>query len=680
MKKLIIIFYLFFIFLFLLRNTSPFVNSGDSGEFITTSCILGIAHSPGYPLYSLLGKIFSFIIPFGNYAYRINVMNIIFTMFILILIILFAEKILLDYRKVLIYIFIYGILIFSESYLKNTIQTEVFVLNSLFCVILIILSFFAINDDNFNFWYLIFFLFGLSLGNHHTIIFLFPSIFYLFLKTKINFKKIIFCILFFLLGFIVYFVLPLRSQKDPYFDWGDTEKLENLYRVILRKDYGTFQLTIDKPLERNFTNILLQIKRFFKKSIKDLTIFGLILVIISFYFLFINNKKIFVLIFTSYIISGIGFMLLSNMPFEPLYDGILERFYILPNTIAILSCLLCLVYINKFLITIFLFAILGFGYNFYNNINVCNYRNYYLNYDYGINIFKILPYNSLLFMDGGDDTFYTLGYLQAVERRRKDVGLYDRGGLVFKSIYGKDFRSLSKQEKEVLRISVEKSFINSRPVFYSTFNKNILPEEKLKYAGVLYFVESSFLNRNYDREFITEIYSYRGIFEKYCDYRSNALAPVYLFMESLQEKNLKEKIKLLKYLYYLYPEIDWLKNNCIIELHKIGFELFNNENFLLSRDVYELILKIKADDVYALLNLGVNYEKVGKFISAEECYKKAMSIQPSNVRAHYNLGSLYWRQNKWQESLLMFEKVLDLEPQNEEVKKYIEYLKLKIKS
>ncbi|MFN3550546.1 MAG: protein O-mannosyl-transferase family [Endomicrobiia bacterium] len=680
MKKIIIVFYLFFIFIFLLRNTSPFVNSGDSGEFITTSCILGIAHSPGYPLYSLLGKIFSVIIPFGNYAYRINIMNIIFTMLMLILILFWAEKILLDYRKVLIYIFSCGIFIFSESYLKNTIQTEVFVLNSLFCVVLIILSVFAINSGNFNFWYLISFLFSLSLGNHHTIIFLSPGMFYLLLKAEINFKKIIFCILFFLLGFSIYFVLPLRSQKDPYFDWGNTEKLKNLYKVILRKDYGTFQLTIEKPLERSFTNIFLQTKRFVKKSIKDLTIFGIVLVILSFYLLFVNNKKMFVLIFTSYLISGIGFLLLSNLPFEPLYDGILERFYILPNTIAILGFLLSLIYIQKFLLTIFLFVILGFGYNFYKNINVCNYRKYYLNYDYGINIFRTLPYNSLLFMDGGDDTFYTLGYLQAVEKRRKDVGLYDRGGLVFKSIYGKDFRSLSKQEKEIVRINVEQSFVDLRPIFYSTFNKNILPNKTLKYAGVLYFVESSFLNREYDKEFISEIYSYRGIFDKYCDYRSNALAPIYLFMEMLEEKNLEKKFKLLKYLHYLYPEIDWLKNNCIIELHKIGFEFFNKEDFLLSKNAYELILKIKPDDFYALLNLGVNYEKMEEFIFAEMFYKKAINVQPSNVRAYYNLGSLYWKLNRWQDAFLMFEKVLDLEPQNEEVKKYIDYLKLKIRS
>lgn len=679
MKKVIFIIYLLFVFLILLHNTSPFVNSGDSGEFITTSCILGIAHSPGYPLYSLLGKIFSFIIPFGNYAYRINIMNVIFCILSLILIFLWTEKFLENNKKVLVSIFIYGILVFSESYFKNTIQAEVFILNSLFAIALIISTTF-INKNNLKIWYLISFIFGLSLGNHHTIIFLFPGIFFLFLKTRKNFKNIIFCILFFLLGLSVYFVLSLRSQKNPYFDWGDTEKLENLYKVILRKDYGTFQLTIEKPLKRNFRNIFFQIKRFIKKSIKDLTILGIVLIFVSFYLLYLNNKKIFIFIFLSYIFSGIGFLVLANLPFEPLYDGILERFYIFPNTIAILGCLISLIYIKKFLWLVFLCAIGGFGYNFLNNSYICNYRNYYLNYDYGMNIFKTLPYNSILFMDGGDDTFYTLGYLQAVEKKRKDLNLHDRGGLVFTNIYGNDFRSLSKQEKEIRRNIIEKSFINLKPIFYSTFNKNILPNEKLKYAGVLYFVESSFVNGNYPKEFISEIFSYRGIFEQYCDYRSNALKPIYLFMEAVEERDLKNKFKLLKYTYYLYPEVDWLKNNVVIELHRVGFDLFNENKFLLSKAVYELILKINPKDTYALLNLGVNYERIGDFLLAESCYKKTIDVEPQNVRAYYNLGSLYWKLNKWQEALLVFRKVLSLEPQNEEVKKYIEYLRFKVKS
>ena len=39
--------------------------------------ILGIAHPPGFPLYTMLGKLFT-LIPFGDVAYRVNLMSALF--------------------------------------------------------------------------------------------------------------------------------------------------------------------------------------------------------------------------------------------------------------------------------------------------------------------------------------------------------------------------------------------------------------------------------------------------------------------------------------------------------------------------------------------------------------------------------------------------------------------------
>jgi len=50
----------------------------DAGEMASVTFTLGIAHPPGYPLYVILGKLFSLLIPFGNIAYRINIMSAFF--------------------------------------------------------------------------------------------------------------------------------------------------------------------------------------------------------------------------------------------------------------------------------------------------------------------------------------------------------------------------------------------------------------------------------------------------------------------------------------------------------------------------------------------------------------------------------------------------------------------------
>ena len=52
----------------------PSVPGGDSGEFIVASQELGVAHPPGYPLYTLLGKIFTWL-PVRTVAWRVNLLT-----------------------------------------------------------------------------------------------------------------------------------------------------------------------------------------------------------------------------------------------------------------------------------------------------------------------------------------------------------------------------------------------------------------------------------------------------------------------------------------------------------------------------------------------------------------------------------------------------------------------------
>lgn len=49
--------------------------SPDGSELATVPFVLGLAHSPGYPLYTWLGFLFSHLVPLGDVAYRINLMS-----------------------------------------------------------------------------------------------------------------------------------------------------------------------------------------------------------------------------------------------------------------------------------------------------------------------------------------------------------------------------------------------------------------------------------------------------------------------------------------------------------------------------------------------------------------------------------------------------------------------------
>jgi uncharacterized membrane protein len=51
----------------------------DSGDLINAIYTLGIAHPPGYPLYIVLGKLFTLAVPLGNIAFRVNLFSAVCT-------------------------------------------------------------------------------------------------------------------------------------------------------------------------------------------------------------------------------------------------------------------------------------------------------------------------------------------------------------------------------------------------------------------------------------------------------------------------------------------------------------------------------------------------------------------------------------------------------------------------
>jgi len=56
---------------------TPEICAGDSGELTTAIYNLGAAHPPGYPLYTMLGKVFTYV-PAGSVAFRVNLLSVFF--------------------------------------------------------------------------------------------------------------------------------------------------------------------------------------------------------------------------------------------------------------------------------------------------------------------------------------------------------------------------------------------------------------------------------------------------------------------------------------------------------------------------------------------------------------------------------------------------------------------------
>ena len=75
-KRIFFIFVIFFSFFYLYLHCScPAVGPEDSGEFSVSAYTLGIPHPPGYPVYTLLAKLWITLIPWANPGYKTNILS-----------------------------------------------------------------------------------------------------------------------------------------------------------------------------------------------------------------------------------------------------------------------------------------------------------------------------------------------------------------------------------------------------------------------------------------------------------------------------------------------------------------------------------------------------------------------------------------------------------------------------
>ncbi len=665
-----------------LYTMNPSVSVGDSGEFISSCHTLSLPHAPSYPLFSLLGKCSLTLFPMAHPAYRINLLSLLFGWGSAFLIYLFSLEL---SRSRAVAVIVAGCFAFSNVLWEHSLSVEVFTLNSFFSLLILVAYY---RERGFNTLLKrtvqASFLLGLGLGNHHTLVFVaLPIAVSWFLDLTASgqngwqlitftFKKLPLLFFFFLIGFSVYVYLPVRSLRNPPIDWSNPENLGNFIRVIRRADYGSFSLTLGNKMERNLPNALRQIERYLRRSAHDFTPLGVFLAFCGWFVWFKGNRATAIPLFIYFVASGVGFLILGNLPLDAQSEGVLPRFYIAP---AIAQCLAvgmlfswlsqrvgqtafwCAAGLPLFLLT------LHPGYQRYS-------REDFVAYDYGRNLLRSLPAKAVLFMDGGDDTFYTLAYFSMVESRRLDLELHDRGGLIYRNPYGPDFRQISKEAKALRRKAVESSFLGLRPLYYATFDLSALPETKLAQRGLLYEAvpkNQVQLERSLD---LSPFYALRGIFSHYpqMPYRVRALIPVYTFMRLLNPQT-----ALTDFIYAAHygTDIVWLVTNLEWEMSKRAYALVGSENLSLAEQWYQEVLKLnpKSDSSYA--NLGVLAEKRNENSLAESYYLQAVSLNPQSTEAYYNLGVLYWKQERWADVVSAFEQTLRIDSRHEGAQKYL---------
>jgi Flp pilus assembly protein TadD len=237
---------------------APSVTFWDAGEFIATSHILGIPHPPGTPLFVLIGRVWTLLVPFFSVAFEMNLLSTIGGALAAALGYLVVARILEAWVRgdddLSARIVVHGggvsaavASAFLITVWENTTETEVYVLA------MVTIAFFAWLVHRWrdqptpfrgaNVLVLIAFVSGLSVGNHLMALLVAPSILLFVILTDwrslADARPLIAIVLFFFLGLSIHLYLPLRAALDPAINEADPSNWQAFWDVLTRKQYGS---------------------------------------------------------------------------------------------------------------------------------------------------------------------------------------------------------------------------------------------------------------------------------------------------------------------------------------------------------------------------------------------------------------------------------------------------------
>ena len=221
-----------------IRTLAPGMTADvDSAMFQFIGRVLGVAHNPGYPVYSLLTHVFSYV-PIGPLAYRINLFSAVLGALAVAAAFLIGRR--LECRTVVALAAALG-LACGPVYWSQAIIAEVYTLNAALVAGMLLALLVWMDTGRPGFFYSSVALLGIGLGNHTTIVGFAPGMaaaalltdraFVLRLRTLATTAAIL------LAGLIPYGFIILRSNQPGAYVESRATTIPELGRVIFANQF-----------------------------------------------------------------------------------------------------------------------------------------------------------------------------------------------------------------------------------------------------------------------------------------------------------------------------------------------------------------------------------------------------------------------------------------------------------
>ena len=438
------------------------VPTGDSGELITAAYVGGVAHPPGYPLYTMLGWLATHTLP-GSPAVIMNALSAVAGAGAVVLISILTARLLVpgwprsgDRTSGLVAGLAAGAsLALSTIFWTYSLVAEVFALNNLFAAAILLVAIEWYRDRS-RVWALLSLglLSGLAAAHQQQIVFLAPGLLVLLIaalvqeseqqprKRRARARKVptvrlrhfVWAVGLIGVGLTAYLYLPIAAAREPVLNFGDPDNLDRFQRVLRRLDYGdSYQLIPGSERGAFGENMLLYLDSLWR----SFTPVGVGLALAGFIYLARRHYVEFWALLAAFVTSGPLFVLLASSPINtPITEGILERFYMLSSVVFAIAIGAGVLYamIGIGLLTsarpavvvasVGVLAVLAYGSLAVMRWGDVDQSDNRVAQNYGRDILERLEPDAVL-LTRGDHNYTSLVHAQHVEGLRQDVAIVE---------------------------------------------------------------------------------------------------------------------------------------------------------------------------------------------------------------------------------------------------------------
>lgn len=424
-----IVFLVFLLFFFFFQSTS--IYGGDAGDLVTAAFTGSTAHPPGYPLYSFLGYLTSHL-PWNTVAWRVGLLSSIPMAGTVTLIGMLIYRLT---RSRVASLLASATLAFTYVFWLYGIVPEVFALNAFLTSLILYTAYLYTRHPSRTYIYAIALLMGLGLAHHHIIVFALPAIAVLLWKQKkillsmpIGHKALAVGI--FLAGLLPYAWAYYAGVQVAPVVWDDPVNTSNMFRLISRADYGSFQSGIS--FGQDIRSRLLQLPAIFDLYIQDFTYIGFVLFLAGVGWLHRKSRSLSLAFLTGFVVTGPLYFFYASYLFTSAFHIATAERFLTPSYLFIglyigLGMYATLTYTKRLHRTVYIittavlvfFPLMLFTIN-YPKLSI-------LKYDataekFGRDILNTVESNSILLLQGDHPVFNTQ-YMYWTQGMRHDVRL-----------------------------------------------------------------------------------------------------------------------------------------------------------------------------------------------------------------------------------------------------------------